>query len=152
MGSAESVNAADAPPVFDDQVREFLLSGTRTAKLGYTASDGRPLIAPVWFTIDGGDITFCTGATTAKGRALQRDGRVVVVVDLEEPPYAFVQVQGVVEYVDDPAEAERISTIVGGRYMGADRAEEFGKRNGVPGELTVRVKATKVISHFNMTA
>ena len=76
----------------------------------------------------------------------------VVVVDLEEPPYAFVQVQGVVEYVDDPAEAKRISTIVGGRYMGADRAEEFGKRNGVPGELTVRVKATKVISHFNMTA
>ena len=153
MDSAASATPATLPPpAFDDQVREFLLSGTHTAKLGYTASDGRPLIAPVWFTIDRGDITFCTGATTAKGRALQRDGRVVVVVDLEEPPYAFVQVQGVVEYVDDPAEAERISAIVGGRYMGADRAEEFGKRNGVPGELTVRVKATKVISHFNMTA
>jgi PPOX class probable F420-dependent enzyme len=134
----------------NDQERDFLLEGTRTAKLGYTAGDGRPLIAPVWFTIDDGDITFCTGATTAKGRSLQRDGRVVVVVDLEAPPYAFVQVQGVVEYVDNPAEALRISTIVGGRYMGDDRADEFGKRNGVPGELTVRVKATKIISHFNM--
>ncbi len=58
--------------------REFLLAGTRTAKLGYTAADGRPLIAPVWFTIDDDDVTFCTAAGTAKGRALQRDPRVVV--------------------------------------------------------------------------
>jgi PPOX class probable F420-dependent enzyme len=138
------------PTPLTPELCEFLLTGTRTGKLGYTAKDGRPLVAPVWFTIDDGDIVFNTGSTTAKGKSLQRDGRVVIVVDLEEPPYAFVQVQGVVEYVDEPAEAQRISAIVGGRYMGADRAEEFGKRNGVPGELTVRIKATKVISHFNM--
>ncbi len=35
--------------------------------------------------------------------------------------------------------------------MGAERAEEFGKRNGVPGELTVRIRPTKVISLFNAT-
>lgn len=132
------------------EISAFLLEGTRTAKLGYTAADGRPLVAPVWFTLDDGDIVFCTGATTAKGKSLQRDGRVVVCVDLQEPPYAFVQVQGVVELSGDVADSLRISTIVGGRYMGADRAEEFGRRNGVPGELTVRVKATKVISAFNM--
>ena len=33
---------------------------------------------------------------------------------------------------------------IGGRYMGADRAEEFGARNGVPGELIVRLTPTKV--------
>jgi PPOX class probable F420-dependent enzyme len=131
--------------------RDFLMAGTRTAKLGYTASDGRPLIAPVWFTVDGEDITFCTGAGTAKGRALRRDPRVVVCVDLQAEPYAFVQVQGIAEIIDDVAETRRISTIVGGRYMGAERAEEFGARNGVPGEYTVRVKATKIISVFNAT-
>jgi PPOX class probable F420-dependent enzyme len=131
--------------------RDFLLAGTRTAKLGYTASDGRPLIAPVWFTVDGDDITFCTGAGTAKGRALQRDPRVVVCVDLEAPPYAFVQVQGIAELSGDVAESRRISTIVGARYMGEGRAEEFGARNGVPGEYTVRVKATKVISVSDAT-
>ena len=26
-----------------------------------------------------------------------------------------------------------------------------GTRNGVPGELTIRIKASKVISHFDMT-
>ena len=30
--------------------------------------------------------------------------------------------------------------------MGADRAEEFGARNGVPGELLVRVRIDKVLA------
>jgi hypothetical protein len=30
--------------------------------------------------------------------------------------------------------------------MGEDRAEEFGKRNGVPGELLVRVRIEKVVA------
>jgi hypothetical protein len=29
--------------------------------------------------------------------------------------------------------------------MGPERAEEFGRRNGVPGELVVRIRPTKVI-------
>jgi hypothetical protein len=29
--------------------------------------------------------------------------------------------------------------------MGEDRAEEFGRRNGVPGELLVRITPTRVI-------
>ena len=30
-----------------DDVIEFLAEGTRTAKLGYVAADGRPLVAPI---------------------------------------------------------------------------------------------------------
>ena len=41
-----------------------------------------------------------------------------------------------------------IATRTGARYMGADRAEEFGRRNAVPGELVVRVRPTKVIAAF----
>ncbi len=133
------------------EIIDFLTVGTRTGKLAYTASDGRPLVAPVWFTIDGGDIVFNTGSTTAKSKSLQRDGRVALTVDLEAPPYAFVQVQGTVEISHDPVEARRIATILGERYMGAERAAEYGARNGVPGELTVRIKASKVNSNFNLT-
>jgi hypothetical protein len=35
--------------------------------------------------------------------------------------------------------------------MGEERGEEFGKRNGVPGELVVRLRPAKVIAAFNMT-
>ncbi|QJY47146.1 PPOX class F420-dependent oxidoreductase [Pseudonocardia broussonetiae] len=134
------------------EIRAFLSAGTRTGKLGFVAADGRPLVAPVWFVVDGDDLLFNTGAGTAKGRAIARDPRLVVCVDSEVPPFAFVQVQGVAETSEDPDELLRSATEIGGRYMGADRAEEFGRRNGVPGELLVRLRPTKVIAELDMTA
>jgi len=131
-------------------VIEFLSAGTRTGMLGYLASDGRPLVAPIWFVVDGGQLVFNTGKETAKGRALQRDPRVVLTVDDPHPPFSFVQVQGVAELSEDPATLRDMAARIGGRYMGSDRAEEFGRRNGVPGELVVRVTPTKVIKAFNL--
>jgi len=78
----------------DPQVRDFLQHGTRTGKLSYLSASGRPLVTPVWFIVEDDSIVFNTGADTAKGRSLARDPRVTMCVDLEEPPYAFVQVQG----------------------------------------------------------
>jgi hypothetical protein len=62
-----------------------------------------------------------------------------------------VQVQGVAELSEDPAELIRTATAIGARYMGAERAEEFGRRNGVPGELLVRLRPTRVVTNFNVT-
>jgi PPOX class probable F420-dependent enzyme len=137
--------------VTDPEVNAFLSAGTRTGKLAYTAADGRPLVAPVWFIVEDGTLVFNTGKGTAKGKALARDPRATISVDLEAPPYAFVQVQGVAELSEEPAELVRTATAIAARYMGEDQAEEFGKRNGVPGELVVRLHPTKVITVFNMT-
>jgi hypothetical protein len=35
--------------------------------------------------------------------------------------------------------------------MGQDRAEEFGERNGVPGELLVRLRIGKVVSESGVS-
>ncbi|MET0191043.1 MAG: PPOX class F420-dependent oxidoreductase [Pseudonocardia sediminis] len=133
-------------------VVDFLRHGTRTGMLGWVAKDGRPLVAPVWFLVEDGEIVFNTGADTAKGRAIARDPRLVLTVDLPEPPFAFMQVQGEARTSTDPQDLLRTATDLGGRYMGADRAEEFGRRNGVPGELVVRIRPTKVNAHLDMTA
>ena len=133
-----------------DDVVKFLSEGTRTGMLGYLAADGRPLVAPVWFVVDGGELVFNTGKVSAKGRALARDPRVVICVDDPHPPYSFVQVQGVASISEDPQEVREVATRAGGRYMGTDRAEEFGRRNGVPGELVVRIKPTKVRHTFDV--
>ena len=134
-----------------EEVAEFLSAGTRTAMLGYLAADGRPLVAPVWFIVDNGELVFNTGRDTSKGRALARDSRVVICVDDPHPPYSFVQVQGVAEISEDPQDVLDIATRTGGRYMGAERAEEFGRRNSVPGELVVRLRPTKVITGFDIS-
>jgi PPOX class probable F420-dependent enzyme len=135
----------------DPAVRDFLSQGTRTGKLSWLSASGRPLVAPVWFIVDGDGLVFNTGQDTAKGRALARDPRVSLCVDLEEPPYAFVQVQGEAELSEEPAELLRTATAIAARYMGADHAEEFGKRNAVPGELVVRVRPVKVLANFDIT-
>ncbi|GGN73793.1 PPOX class F420-dependent oxidoreductase [Nocardia rhizosphaerihabitans] len=136
----------------DPQVREFLSHGTRTGKVAFTGADGRPLVTPVWFIVEGDELVFNTGKNTAKGRAFARDPRVALCVDLEEPPYALVEVQGTVTLSEDLDELVRTATEIAARYMGQDKAAEFGKRNGVAGELVVRVRPTKVIAHFQVTA
>lgn len=132
------------------EVIAFLSEGTRTGMLGFLASDGRPLVAPVWFIVDNGELVFNTARASAKGRALARDSRVVICVDDPHPPYSFVQVQGIATTHDGADDLLDIATRIGGRYMGADRATEFGQRNAVPGELVVRVQPTKVNSTFNV--
>lgn len=132
------------------EVVASLSEGTRTGMLGYVASDGRPLVAPVWFIVENGQLSFITGGDTAKGRSLQRDSRVVMCVDDPHPPFSFVQVQGVASTSDDPRELVEVATRSSARYVGAERAEEFGRRNSVPGTLVVRIKATKVIAAFDI--
>jgi PPOX class probable F420-dependent enzyme len=138
--------------ITDPEVSAFLQAGTRTGKLSYTGADGRPLVAPVWFIVEDGCVVFNTGKETAKGRALARDSRATLCVDLEEPPYAFVQVQGDAKLSEDPGELLRTATAIAARYVGAERAEEFGNRNGVPGELVVRLCPTKVLATFDVIA
>lgn len=133
-----------------EDVVAFLTEGTRTGKLAWVAADGRPLVAPVWFLVEGNQLVFNTGSDTAKGRALQRDPRVTICVDDQRPPYSFVQVQGIASASEDPDDVLDTATRIGGRYMGADRAQEYGQRNGVPGELVVRVTPTKVLMGFDI--
>ncbi|OBF11857.1 PPOX class F420-dependent oxidoreductase [Mycobacterium sp. ACS4331] len=133
-----------------EDVTAFLSEGTRTGKLGWVAADGRPLVAPVWFIVEGNQLVFNTGRDTSKGRALQRDPRVTLCVDDQEPPYSFVQVQGIASMSEEPDDLLGTATRIGGRYMGVDRAQEYGQRNGVPGELVVRVTPTKVLKAFDV--
>jgi PPOX class probable F420-dependent enzyme len=135
------------PAMSHDEALAFIAARpARTAKLATVALDGSPRVAPVWVALDGDDIVFTTGETTAKGRALRRDPRVALSFDDETPPFSFVIVHGEATLGEDVDEVARWAAEIGGRYMGADRAEEYGRRNGVPGELLVRVTPTRIIS------
>ncbi|MFF0200249.1 PPOX class F420-dependent oxidoreductase [Streptomyces sp. NPDC005017] len=130
----------------DEEWRAFVSDGTRTGKLSTVRADGSPHVAPVWFVLDGHDLVFTTGKDTVKGRNLRRDGRVALCVDDDRPPFEFVVVQGRALVSEDLADLRHWAARIGARYMGEERAEEFGARNGVPGELLVRVTVDKVVS------
>ncbi|MBA3425216.1 MAG: PPOX class F420-dependent oxidoreductase [Rubrobacteraceae bacterium] len=138
-----------------EEYREFLMEGTRTAMLATVRKDGRPHVAPIWFVMDGEDIIFGTGRNTVKGHALRREGRVALSVDDPTPPFAFVMIEGNVSYkdcADAPEEGLEWATRIAARYVGEDRAEAFGRRNAVAGELLVRLTPSKVVSQNDMLA
>lgn len=131
----------------DDEWQAFLRSPVRTATLATTRKDGRPHVAPIWYDLDDdGTIVFNTGADTVKGHAIRRDGKVALCVQDDQPPYSFVTIEGDAHWSEEPDELRRWAARIGGRYMGAERADEFGARNGVPGELLVRVTPTRVVA------
>lgn len=135
-----------------EEYRAFMMQGTRTGKVATVRADGRPHVAPIWFVLDGDDLLFTTWHTTVKAANLRRSPYVAISVDDQAPPFSFVVVEGEAEIVDAaPDELLKWATAIGGRYMGADKAEAFGKRNAVPGELLIRVRPTKIITRLNMT-
>lgn len=131
----------------EHEVREFLSAGTRTGKLAVVRRDGSPLVVPIWFVVDDdGSLVFTTGAETVKGRAILRNPRVSVCVDRETPPFDYVRVDGVAEVRRDLVEMLPWATRIAARYMGAELAESYGRRNAVEGELLVRVRPTRVVA------
>lgn len=122
----------------------------RTAKLAVTRADGSPHVAPVWVDLDGDEIVFMTSADTVKGKAILRDGRVALCFDDERPPFSFVTIAGTATTSTDPDELLRWGTRIGGRYMGQDRADEYGRRNAVPPEMVVRVTPTRVTAKVDV--
>lgn len=129
-----------------DEWRAFVMAGTRTGKLATVRPDGSAHVVPVWVVMDGDDVVFNAGESTAKVKAIRHEPRVAVLFDDEEPPFSYVLIRGTAALSDDLVEVRRWATRIGARYMGEDRAEEFGARNGVPGELVVRVTPTKVVA------
>lgn len=128
----------------------MLESPARTAKLAVVRADGSPHVAPVWIDLDDNQVVFTTSADTIKGKAILRDPRVSLCWDDERPPFSFVTISGTAETTDDLDDLLQWATRIAGRYMGADRAEEFGRRNAVPPEMVVRVRATKVVAKVNI--
>jgi PPOX class probable F420-dependent enzyme len=134
----------------DDEWRAFVTEGTRTAKIATVRKDGRPHVVPIWFVLDGGDIAFTTWAKSVKGWALRRNQYACLCVDDQTPPYSYVMVEGPVELSTDVDELRRVATLLGARYMGADRAEEFGDRNAVEGEMLVRLRPASVLAEADL--
>ena len=132
-------------PMTAEEWRSFLTSGTRTAKLATRRPDGRPHVTPVWFVLDSDDLVFTTQRGTVKGRNLLHDPRVMLAVDDERPPFAFVLIEG--SAVIDELSPEQLlpwTTRIAARYMGGNNADAYGRRNAVDGEVLVRVPLRKV--------
>jgi PPOX class probable F420-dependent enzyme len=138
-----------------DEWWEFAGAGTRTGKLAVVRADGSPHVTPIWFLLnaapDGDELIFTTVRESVKGKAFRRNARFSLCVDDQAPPYSFLQFTADATLHEDPAELLEWATAIGGRYMGAERAAEYGSRNADPGESLVRAKIVKVLAYADVS-
>ena len=108
-----------------EDIRRFMLEGSRTGKLATVRADGSPHIAPVWFTFDDvGRVVFLTGVDTVKARNMRRDGRVSLVVDDEQMPFGWARVDGTAELVTDAEDLLHGATDTPTPSVGATQLKE----------------------------
>jgi PPOX class probable F420-dependent enzyme len=127
-----------------DDCYAFCEAPVRPAILSTVRTDGRPHSAPIWYALEGHDFLFMTGHDTVKGRNLRRDPRLALCIQDDRPPFTYVLVEGAAELEADLQVVRTWAERIGGRYMGPHRAEEYGARNGVPGEMLVRVQTLRI--------
>ncbi len=133
-----------------EEARAFLAAGARTGKLATTRADGAPDAVPVWFVVDGDEIVFTCASSSVKARNLARDGRAALVVDDEAFPFAFVTVRGSVAMAERPDDLLAWTTRIASRYVGADRAEEYGRRNEQYDDCLVRLTLDSVLARADV--
>jgi PPOX class probable F420-dependent enzyme len=126
--------------------RAFLTTGTRTAILATTRSDGHPHAVPVCFVLDDDDVLFLTNGTSAKGQDLRRDPRVTLVVDDERPPFAFVMIEGTAEASRDAGDIDRVAPRIAERYDDPGSVEDFVRFAHEALGTLVRVSPTKIVA------
>ncbi|MGE4094385.1 MAG: PPOX class F420-dependent oxidoreductase [Candidatus Binatia bacterium] len=130
---------------------DFLRSPVRTGKVATLRKDGRPHIVPIWYDLEGETIVFMTGRDSLKGKNLRRDPRVSLCVDDEVTPFAYVELQGTAVMSDDADQLLPWATRIGGRYMGQDLAETYGKINSEEDQIIVRIAPTHIHGYKDVT-
>ena len=81
---------------FSETERQEFLAARHVGVLSVAAHDGRPPSSvPIWYGYaPGGNILVNTGSSSRKAKLIERAGAVTLVVQLEEPPYQYVVIEG----------------------------------------------------------
>jgi PPOX class probable F420-dependent enzyme len=110
-------------PTFGDPVPETipaaaqrLLDEPNFAHVVTLMADGTPQTTPVWIDRDGDVAVFNTAKGRVKHENLVRDPRVALSVLSPDNPYAYLQVRGRAEFVDEGAR-EHIDKL-SNKYLG----------------------------------
>jgi nitroimidazol reductase NimA-like FMN-containing flavoprotein (pyridoxamine 5'-phosphate oxidase superfamily) len=122
--------------------REAYLADLHVGVLSVAGEDGRaPLAVPIWYRYEpGGLLSFVTGGSGRKMRALRETGRCTFCVQTEELPYRYVTAEGPVVAIEQVDEEER--RLIARRYLGPDAGDAYiaATADEVRGSVTVRIR------------
>lgn len=136
-----------------EEMVRFLMQGTFTGKLATTRKDRGSHVVPIWFVLDNkssrdeiGDIVFIIYDKSVEAKNIKKDNRVSICVDDQTPMFSFVTIFGTAKII--PYKQEEVlmwATKIAERYMGKEKADEYGRRNSSEGTVLVRLTPEKII-------
>jgi len=105
--------------------RESFLAAIRVAIVSIPEAGMGPLTAPVWYWYEpGGDVWFETQPDSLKGKLLLSGKRISLCVQDENPPYAYVSVEGpITEITTSDRELHEIPMAI--RYLGERAGRDY---------------------------
>jgi PPOX class probable F420-dependent enzyme len=111
---------------FSEAERQEFLAAKHVGVLSVAAEDGRPPSSvPIWYGYaPGGNILVNTGSSSRKAKLIERAGAVTLVVQLEEPPYQYVVVEGTVVETTTPTPLD-VREAIAIRYLGEEGGRAF---------------------------
>jgi PPOX class probable F420-dependent enzyme len=117
--------------------REAFLADLHVGVLAVERSGAPPLLVPVWYRYEpGGVIELTTDASSVKGGLLAAAGRATLCVQREDPPYAYVTVDGPVTFGDASDEVRRDIAI---RYLGPSMGAAYLASSPATDDTLVRL-------------
>ncbi len=132
---------------------EELLRNNKIASLAVIGDDGHPYVVPIHYIYDNGAIYFHSAKYGYKMDAIDRDPRVCLSVMGETEilkekftaTFESLVVDGIAEYVEDPAERERVLKEMIIRWIGEfnDAATEMIDKT-IGRTAVIRVKITSL--------
>jgi general stress protein 26 len=89
-GPSAGEASAGEPIELGSDVHALLTEKQRIGKLGTTRKNGRSWIQPLWFNVEGDEITVVVIRDTITARCLRRTAQATLCVDDDRVPYRFV--------------------------------------------------------------
>ena len=113
-----------------DDVRAFL-EEERFAVLATVNANGSPQQTVMWYELRGDSIVMNTKRGRKKDRNLVRDPRASLCV---EDGFRYLTLEGVIEFVEDPATAQADIAALARRYHDPEEAERMAREVFAPQE------------------
>lgn len=134
----------------DQEILAFIMEAPRTGHVATVREDGRPHVATIWLTVDGGDIVFVTSSESVKAKNLRQRSFAAIAVDDDRPPFSNVALEGPVTMSGDMEQVRRWARVIAARYIGEEGAKAFVEMEEFPDDLVCRLTPSHMTGLANM--
>jgi len=110
-----------------EPVAKELLASTIPARLAYIGTDGAPRVVPIWFHWNGREMVMASPPKAPKLRALRKNPKVAVTIDVNQFPHRVLMLRGTVRLEEVDGVVTEYAQAAE-RYFGPEQGQAWVKQ------------------------